>query len=321
MNNPKVSIAMTTYNGEAFLEEQLNSLLIQSFSDFELIICDDGSKDNTINILNEYSNNDKRIKIIKNKENKGYAKNFLYATSLCSGEFIFLADQDDIWKKDKIQKMLQCIQNNKKINLLVCKDIDFKNGEKLPKLRKQNNFHSHRISSKKSLINCAYRGLNFCLRKTFVDNVIFSYDLGKWFPAHDWLFQIFATETKSIYKLNQILTFHRKHQNNTASINEDKTNRYTKRLSVLKNLIAHYDWAFDVVKNKKMHSELKKIKFYNFLRLKLSLSKTTITCFLYFVLAFLYSIFFNLPKKRLCGDFIVTTSEIRREKNENRHRH
>lgn len=316
MKNSKVSIAMTTYNGEAFLEEQLNSLLTQSFSDFELIICDDGSKDRTLKILNEYSSQDKRIKIIENKENKGYAKNFLYAASLCSGEFIFFADQDDIWKKDKIEKMLQCMQKSEKINLLICKDIDFNDREKLPKLRKQNDFHIYKIPSKKSLLNCAYRGLNFCLRKSFVDNVISYYDFKKWFPAHDWLFQIFATESKSIYKLNQILTFHRKHQNNTASINEDKTNRYTKRLSVLRNLITHYDWAFDVVKNKKMHSEIKKIKFYNFLRLKLSLSKLSIICFFYFILAFVYATIFNLPKKRLCGDFIVTAFEIMRGKNE-----
>lgn len=314
MNNPKVSIAMTTYNGQAFLEEQLNSLLTQSFYDFELIICDDGSKDNTLKILNEYSSKDKRIKIIENKENKGYAKNFLDAVSLCSGEFIFLADQDDIWEKNKIKKMLQCMQKYEEINLLVCNDIDFNDGEKLPKLRKQNDFHIYKISPKKSLLNCAYRGLNFCLRRSFVDNVISSYDIKKCFPAHDWLFQIFATETKSIYKFNQILTFHRKHQNNTASINEDKTNRYTKRLSVLKNLIVHYDWAFDAVKNKKMRSELKRIKFYNFLRLRLSLSKAIRICFFYFFSVFLYAIIFNLPKKRLCGDFVVTVSEIMREK-------
>lgn len=314
MKNPKVSIAMTTCNGEAFLEEQLNSLLTQSFSDFELIICDDGSKDNTIKILNEYSIRDKRIKILRNKENKGYAKNFLYAASLCSGEFIFFADQDDIWEQDKIEKMLKCMQKSENINLLICKDIDFNNGEKLPELRKQNDFYIHKVSLKKSLIDCAYRGVNFCLRKSFVDSVISCYDLTKWFPAHDWLFQIFATESKSIYKLNQILTFHRKHQNNTASINEDKTNRYTKRLSVLKNLIIHYDWAFDVVKNEKMHAEIKKIKFYNFLRLKLSLCKVSVICFFYFILAFVYAIIFSFPKKRLCGDFVVTVFEIMGEK-------
>ena len=64
-----ISIAMATYNGELFIREQLDSILAQTLSDWELIVCDDGSTDNTLSILQEYANNDSRIKIYQNERN------------------------------------------------------------------------------------------------------------------------------------------------------------------------------------------------------------------------------------------------------------
>ena len=72
----KVDILMATYNGEKYLRPQIESILDQTFKDFNLIICDDCSKDNTWKILEEYAQKDSRIKIIKNEKNLGYNKNF-----------------------------------------------------------------------------------------------------------------------------------------------------------------------------------------------------------------------------------------------------
>ena len=91
-----ISIAMATYNGELFIREQLDSILTQTLSDWELIVCDDGSTDNTLSILQEYANNDSRIKIYQNETNLGFKRNFEKAIGLCSGEYIALCDQDDI---------------------------------------------------------------------------------------------------------------------------------------------------------------------------------------------------------------------------------
>ena len=87
MNN-LISIAMCTYNGERFLNEQISSILEQTYRNFELVIVDDNSKDNTINIIKEYQSKDNRIKLFQNNKNIGFLKNFEKAISLCRGDFI-----------------------------------------------------------------------------------------------------------------------------------------------------------------------------------------------------------------------------------------
>lgn len=109
---PLVSIAMCTYNGAKYLEEQLNSLSAQSYSNLEIIIVDDGSTDDTVEILRRYQTLDPRINLYFNETNLGFINNFSKAISLCTGDYIALADQDDIWKKEKIQLFLDSIGDN-----------------------------------------------------------------------------------------------------------------------------------------------------------------------------------------------------------------
>lgn len=106
---PRISIAMTTFNGEKYLKEQIVSILEQSFSDFELIICDDCSTDGTRSILKEYEQEDNRIKLHFNGANLGFKKNFEQALHFCSGEFVAFADQDDVWTKNHLEALLSCI--------------------------------------------------------------------------------------------------------------------------------------------------------------------------------------------------------------------
>ena len=100
---------MATYNGEKYLHEQLDSILNQTYSDFELIICDDCSKDSTVKILEEYSLKDKRVHYFVNEENLGFKKNFEKAVSLCSGEYVAFSDQDDIWLPEKLEESMNNI--------------------------------------------------------------------------------------------------------------------------------------------------------------------------------------------------------------------
>ena len=108
---PLVSIAMTTYNGAQFLEDQINSILQQTYSNIELIVVDDCSTDNTYELLESFLSKDKRIHIFKNKNNIGFVKNLCKAISLCSGDFIALSDQDDIWEDWKIEKQINSIKD------------------------------------------------------------------------------------------------------------------------------------------------------------------------------------------------------------------
>ena len=115
-----ISIAMTTYNGERFITEQLDSILAQTYSDFELVICDDGSKDSTRNQLQKYADNDSRIKLYFNEQNLGFIKNFEKAIGLCTGDFIAMADQDDIWTTDHLEVLVNNIGNH----YLICSNAE-----------------------------------------------------------------------------------------------------------------------------------------------------------------------------------------------------
>lgn len=107
---PLVSVAMTTYNGENFLAQQLDSLVAQNYSLFEIIICDDNSTDSTAMILKSYEHKPGiDISIYHNKENLGYIKNFEKAVSHCRGEYIVFCDQDDIWEPDKIAVQVRAL--------------------------------------------------------------------------------------------------------------------------------------------------------------------------------------------------------------------
>lgn len=109
----KISVALCTYNGEKFLSEQLDSILDQSVKPDEIIVCDDGSKDSTISILENYKDKYKgMIKIYQNRINLGFVKNFEKAVSYCTGEIIFLSDQDDIWYINKIEEFVKVFENN-----------------------------------------------------------------------------------------------------------------------------------------------------------------------------------------------------------------
>ncbi len=112
MTNKLISIAMCTYNGEKFIKEQLDSILSQTYTQLELIITDDKSSDNTISIIKEYQKNDSRITLYENEINLGFLKNFEKSISLCTGDYITLADQDDIWKKNKLELFINNIHNN-----------------------------------------------------------------------------------------------------------------------------------------------------------------------------------------------------------------
>ena len=104
-----ISIAMATYNGERYIREQLDSILVQTISFDEVIIYDDVSTDGTWAILTEYAAKDARIKIFRNSVNVGVFKNFEFAASACSGEYIAFCDQDDIWLPEHLEVLRQNI--------------------------------------------------------------------------------------------------------------------------------------------------------------------------------------------------------------------
>ncbi|MCC5464151.1 glycosyltransferase family 2 protein [Pelosinus baikalensis] len=101
----KISVAMCTYNGEKYLAQQLNSILFQTLLPDEIIICDDNSSDNTKRLLKDFTH--PIIKVHHNPINLGSTKNFEQAIKMCSGDIIFLADQDDVWLENKVATIME----------------------------------------------------------------------------------------------------------------------------------------------------------------------------------------------------------------------
>ena len=104
MLNEKIDILMATYNGQMYLREQIESILNQTYKNFNLYICDDCSSDNTLNILREYESKDDRVKVFVNNKNLGSTENFKKLLGLVKNSLYMFSDQDDIWNNDKIEK-------------------------------------------------------------------------------------------------------------------------------------------------------------------------------------------------------------------------
>ena len=112
---------MCTFNGEKYVEAQINSILDQSRVPDEIVICDDGSTDNTINIIQKLSEVSViPIRLFINKDTLGVTRNFESAILQCSGDVIFLSDQDDVWYKDKILKMTASFERDKNVGMVYC---------------------------------------------------------------------------------------------------------------------------------------------------------------------------------------------------------
>ena len=108
----KLSVALCTYNGSKFIEQQINSILNQTIKVDEIIVCDDTSSDATVSILKKLQVTHPCIVIIENEINLRSTKNFEKAIQLCSGDYIFLADQDDLWNTEKVAKTLAIFKEN-----------------------------------------------------------------------------------------------------------------------------------------------------------------------------------------------------------------
>ncbi len=109
----KISVVMCTYNGDLFINAQIDSIINQTYPIHELIICDDCSTDQTIQIINKYKKNHPFIQLVRNVVRLGVRKNFEQAIQLSTGDYVATSDQDDIWEIDKISILMNEIISKK----------------------------------------------------------------------------------------------------------------------------------------------------------------------------------------------------------------
>ena len=123
IENKKIDILMATYNGEKYLAEQLDSIINQTYHNWNLLIRDDNSTDRTLEIIQDYQKKDNRIKLLKdNKGNLGIVKNFEELLKNSESEFIMFSDQDDIWIENKLDAYLKTAEKIKTKGFLLHSD-------------------------------------------------------------------------------------------------------------------------------------------------------------------------------------------------------
>lgn len=216
-----IGIAVALYNGMRFLEEQLDTLRLQSRPADKVVLCDDGSTDGTPDFVRSYIekyNLQERWHFEVNPENLGYIRNFYKAMDLCGTDLIFLSDQDDIWQPDKLEKMANIMESRPEINLLSCRyGIINANGEPQQSVVEGAAREDEQILpiTVKDIMQ-AYRwpGMILCIRGDFFRNLlprINSSDV-----AHDFMFCMCAADADSFYEYGYLGAYHRRHDNNTA---------------------------------------------------------------------------------------------------------
>lgn len=130
----RISIAMATYNGAKHIQEQLDSIAKQVCLPYELVVCDDGSTDSTVEIVRKFASTVCfPVHLYQNEQNLGFANNFIKCASLCKGDWIAFSDQDDVWLPEKLSRVSHLIDADQSKKLvLVCHSADLVNEDLLP---------------------------------------------------------------------------------------------------------------------------------------------------------------------------------------------
>ncbi len=220
----KSSVVIATYNGEKFIEEQLDSILNQTIMVDEILISDDGSSDTTEKIIECYiKNNRLKNKMIlqKNTENKGYAKNFLDTALKATGEIVFFCDQDDIWAKNRVEVMIEHMKKERGINLL-CTNLepfyyekDTRKWDAKSLASMTNDGTLERCSLTPDNFHLKRSGCTMCIRKSFLEEII-PYWIPGW--AHDDFVWKMAVISCSCAILQYNSMKRRMHSNNATVI-------------------------------------------------------------------------------------------------------
>ena len=233
-----VSVCMATYNGEKWIRRQIESILIQLDKNDELVISDNFSTDKTIEIINSFR--DSRIKVYKFKadtklsrtrhgKEKNITNNFENAVKNSSGDYIFFADQDDVWKENKIQKMLLYLQ---KYDLVMCNatTVDGDDTVLMEKLYLKNPL-------RKGILSFRARGCLLGMSRKLINKFL---PIPKSVVSHDLWVGILAEFMHSYYFIDEPLVFHRRNIGNASTdVSQKSQNSFIYKIYYRLNLLAN----------------------------------------------------------------------------------
>ena len=255
----KISVVMATYNGEKYLREQLDSIRLQTRPVDELIMCDDGSADNTVAIAQQYvaeHNLSESWKMVVNEKNLGYANNFDKVTLLASGDLIFFADQDDVWNEDKVQIMADIMAEHEDCQVLCTDYVPWFYGENAQNAPKKvldkmpDNGVLEKVSIAPKSLYIGAIGCCMCVRGEFY-HAIRDYWFDGW--AQDDRMWKLAQCVDGCYILHKNLMKHRLHGNNTSTYGKYHT--VEKRVKLFEHMLHANEKMKDMLEEKKASSK------------------------------------------------------------------
>lgn len=227
--NIMISVVMATYNSEKYIKPQLESILKQTQQVDELIIQDDCSTDNTINIIQDFitKNNLDHWSIKKNENNVGYVFTFKEAIKRCKGDIIILCDHDDLWVEDKVKIICQKFNENKDILVLATSFIEIDENDNIIYVKKEKNYSNNNLIRKKIKKN----SLN---KMNFKDVAVYNISPGctcafsskikdkiiqkNYQIPHDWQIILTGALMNGLYYYDIVTTKYRIHSNNTIGL-------------------------------------------------------------------------------------------------------
>lgn len=232
-----VSIAMCTYNGSSFIEDQLKSIVAQTYPIKELLIFDDASTDSTTQILNRFALKYSFIKVSVNTSNIGFTKNFEQAVKAASGDVIAIADQDDIWVETKIEKMINAWRIES--SLIYCGAVMFSN--KLPTNPKLHAYYQQfeGTDARKILLRNTISGHALMIKREFLKKVL-PFKEG---VMYDWWMGLVAAYNGGVQFYPEVLVMQRKHSSN-VTLDSGNPNTKAKKREIYKRMVIAHCRAF-----------------------------------------------------------------------------
>ncbi len=204
----KLQVLMSAYNGEKFIIEQLDSIFAQTYPDVEVLVRDDGSKDSTLDLLNEYQKTHPGLKIYSEK-NIGLVKSFLKLVSLSDADYVAFSDQDDYWLPEKLEKAVNKLE---KVNgpALYCSNQILTDGKLNP--LDNSNMPSYTAGFGNALIETICTGCTCVMNKELVDNIkAHMPENAIW---HDWWAYLVASYIGTVIFDEEAYIYYRQHGGN-----------------------------------------------------------------------------------------------------------
>lgn len=245
-SNPFISVVMATYNGNKYIEEQIDSILNQTVLPDELLIIDDHSSDDTlvkINDMKSLKDTDIRLVIIEREKNMGYIDNFMDGISRVRGEIVLLCDQDDLWEPNKVEELLTIFKKNNRVVAIHSDTNIIDEAGNILSTGVQNYKKTlEEVQLSRFIKKVNYPGMALAFRKDrILDQINDFKSYGITIPTHDWLICYFAVLQHGFYTTNKILTFRRYTGLNVAlDINSRRLTDIQRRISGIELYDAYF---------------------------------------------------------------------------------